>query len=293
MPASAQIETVHKPSTDAIGGTNIRYSGLEWAPQHHAECWIHLFNVSQRNFERVGPYQNINIAGVREDDVALPGMAANERFHYVTSFSQPMLMPRFSDQSSEIGRILVDARRYVMDIVNPNNNTFSLDTHIRPEDVLSVNNDLSVKGVFFSLSDGPERVKSPKPRVDEVKKSIARMEHYYRGLLDRAQTLEMVDKPKLAEELGANPDYAYAATYYGKELSWNKAQVRPIECPGCHEQKPFGSKFHVNSKLGFVCIEPTRDGWMAAVQAGVKTREQVPAGFGFEWWLDDVPTKKS
>ena len=292
MPVTASIETVHKPSTDAIGGTNIRYTGLEWAPQHRAEYWIHLFNISQRNFERVGPYQNINIRGVTDDDVALPGMAANERYHYVTSFPQPMLMPRFSDQSSEIGQIQVDARRYVMDIVNPNNVTFSLDTIVRPEDVLSINNDLSIKGVFFSLSDGPQREAKPKPRVAEVKAAYLRMEKYFRGLLERAQTLEMVDKPKLAEELGSNPDYAYAATFYGKELSWNKTQVRPVECPGCHEQKPFGAKFHVNQKLGFVCVEPTREGWMAVVQAGVKTRDQVPTGFGFEWWLEDEKPQK-
>lgn len=281
MPVNAEISPGVRTSTDALPGPNIRYTGLEWQPRHHAEYYVYLFNVSQRKFEKVGPYQNVTIPGVTEEDPFLKGMQANERYHFVTSFPQPMMMPRFSDQSSEIGVVHVDARRYVMDIINPNNVTLSLDTVIPPEHQFSINNDLSIKGVFFSLSNPPAK--------EDVKKAIGKMEAYYKNLLERAQTLELTDKAKLSEELGQNPDYAYAATYFGKELSWNKRQVRPVQCPNCGEMKPFGAKFHVNKELGFVCIEPTKEGWKAACQAGVKRREDIPEGLGLEYWLDDEP----
>jgi hypothetical protein len=287
MPVNSQIDRVHPASTTALGGNQI-YRGLEWQPTHRPEYHIFLYNISARTFNKVGPYCNITIPGVTDDDPYVKGMKANERYHYVSSFPQPMLMPDFNDQSSQIRSLQVDARRYVMDIVNPDNMTFSLRTVIPPEHVLSVNNDLSQKGVFFSIGMGDlakvprDANGNPLPDKQDVKDAYERIEKYYNGLLVKAQTLEMTDKAQLASELGGNPDYAYAATYFGKDFSWNKRQVRPVQCPNCGEMKTFGAKFHVNKELGFVCIEPTPEGWMAAYQAGVKHKSDVPEGM--EWW---------
>ena len=272
MPVNAQLGTTHTDTT-TLGG-NVQYRGLEWQPKHHPEYYVYLFNASVRTFEKAGPYQNIRIPGVTDADPSLEGMNANQRYHYVTSFPQPMLMPQYKDNDGLIGTVQVDARRYIIDLINPNNLTLSLDTAVRPENELSIGNDLSRSGVFFSLSNPPER--------HDVEAAIARMEKEYRALLEKAQTLELTDKAGLQTQLSANPDYAYAAEYFGATVSWRKERVRPVQCPNCGEQKNFGAMFHVNKSLGFVCVEPTSEGWKAAYQAGVKRKEDVPDEL--RWW---------
>jgi hypothetical protein len=271
--SEVQIDRVHQASTTALGG-NIRYSGLEWQPEFRAEYRIYIYNVSRRTFSKVGPHANVNIPGVVDGDPVLDGFLGNEMYHYVTSFPQPMTFPKFDDQSSEIGTIKVDARRYVMDIINPDNMTFSLETVVPPESRFSINNDLSIKGVFFSLSNPPMKA--------ETRSAIKRMEDYYHALLQKAQTLELTDKVKLAAELEGNPDFAYAADYYNKATSWNRKEVRPTACMNCGEMKPFGVKFHVNQQVGIICVEPTKEAWKAAYDSGAKTKEQVPEDY--IWW---------
>jgi len=273
-----EVKEVHPVSTSALGG-NVRYTGVAWQPTYIPEYHVYIFNVSQRSFAKVGPWANTSIPGVVDDDPVLPGMKANEKYHFVASYPQPMLMPKLSDQSSEMDAVRVDARRYVMDIINPDNATLNMDTVVPAEHRLSINNDLSIKGVFYSLNNPPTQ--------HEVRSAIDRMEKYYRALLEKARTLELTDKAKLSEELASNPDFAYAAEYFGVEMSWNKRQSRPEQCANCGESKPFGAKFHVNKELGFVCVEPTAEGWKAACMAGVKRREDVPPGLGLEWWKKD------
>jgi len=261
-------------NTTALGG-NTAYSGMEWQPRHIAEYHVYLYNVSARTFPKAGPYEVVNIPGVTDTDPYLPGMKANEKYHYVTSFPQPMLMPKFDSQTSEIGQIRVDARRYVMDIVNPDNKSLDLNTIIPDKDVFSVGNNLSQKGVFFALTNPPT--------IQDVRAAYDRMEAYYNGLRTRAQTLEVTNKAQLNEELGSNPDFAYMAEYFGESFTWRRKGTRPEECPNCGEQKPFGRKFHVNKELGFICVEPSVAGWQAAVQAGVKTKAEAKEA-GFDWW---------
>lgn len=281
MPVNAEIGTKHPANTTALGG-NTTYKGMEWKPKNIPEYHVYLYNVSERNFEKVGPYQNVNIAGVTLEDRALKGMKPNQRYHYVTSFPQPMMMPILKADEGLIDTAPIDARRYVMDIINPNNMTFSLDTAIRPDQVFSVGNDLSIKGVFFSYSNPPSE--------QDVEGAYKRMEKYYTALLTKAETLELTDKAKLATELTYNPDYAFAANYFGKTTSWHKGMVRPEECPNCHDQRPAGALFHVNKDLGFVCIDPSPRGWKAAYSAGIKTKAQVPDEM--KWWSDE-PEKKA
>lgn len=272
MPVNAEIRANHPGDTTALGG-NIAYSGVEWQPRYKPESHIYVFNVSARTFNRVGPYQNVNLPGVTDDDPFLQGMQPNERYHYCASYPQPVMIPVFNDSTGEIDIKRTDARRVVMDIINPNNLTYSLDTIIKPEQIFSVGTDLSQSGVFFSESNPPKK--------DEVAKAYARMENRYRALLEKARTLELTDKAQLQSELGSNPDYAFAAEYFGAEVSWRKKQVRPTQCVNCGDFKPAGSLFHANATLGFICVEPTVEGWKAVVRAGVKRREDVPEEFRY------------
>jgi len=274
MSVNAQLGASHTDTT-TLGG-NLSYRSLEWTPKYVPEYHIYLYNISARTFSNAGPYQKIMIPGVKESDPFLPGMKPNEKYHLAATFPQPMLVFRPNDQSEIANVLQTDARRYVMDIINPDNMTFSLNTIIPQQDVFSVNNDLSKSGVFFSLSNPPAQA--------DVKAAYTRMEKHYNGLLQTAEVLEMTDKPKLSEQLGSNPDYAFAAEYFNKDYKWRKTNIRPEQCQSCGETKNAGVKYHMSS-AGYLCIEPTPDGWKAAVLAGAKRREDVPEGLGLRWWV--------
>lgn len=272
------IARQHESNTTALGG-NPAYSGVAWHSTHDAEYKLYVYNVSSRTFPNLGKLARA-IPGVIESDsdiVAedkegneLGELKNNQKYHYVTSFPQPVLIAKPNIESGEIDWVELDVRRYVVDLINPDNMGLTLDTHIPDTARFSIGNDLSQKGVFFSYSNPPLR--------EDVEKAIARMEKYYTVLLEEAGTLELTDKVKLSERLAGNPDYAYAADYFGKEVSWRKKQVRPVECLNCGENKPAGRKFHQTS-FGVLCIEPTVEGWKAAVNSGVKRYEDVPEDF--------------
>lgn len=279
------IDKIHQANTTALGG-NLPYSGLEWRSSHKPDYLLYVFNISARTYENVGRI-NMRIPGVNENDPTTVMVGNDEKpgeemqkYHYVTSFPQPVLLPKPNDQSGEIEFVETDARRFVVDLINPDNLTLSLDTVIKDDQRFSIGNDYSRRGVFFSYSNPPAR--------EDVKKAYARMEKYYNELLDKAATLEMTDKAKLSQELSGNPDYSFAANYFGKDVAWNRKNVRPVECPNCGENKPGGRKFHVTS-FGSLCVEPTIEAWKAVVNSGVKRYEDVPEDFQ---WKKDVELDK-
>lgn len=283
MPVNAVVGNMRDASTTAFGA-NRPYRGLEWRATHDPKYYIYLFNVSPRSFDpstntgflagRFGQ-RGIQAGGICDDDpvLKLPQLPGNDKvrkYHFVTSFPQPILVSRPNEDANEIGWVETDARRFVIDLLNPDNLTLSLDTRIEPDQVFSQGNDWSRRGFFFDYGNPPSE--------EMMTSAILKMEAYYKNLLDVAANLEMTDKPKLSQELGSNPDYAIAATYFGKDVPWNRMQIRPVSCPNCGENKPAGRKFHMAS-FGSLCVEPTQDAWKAVLDAGIKTFEQVPPKF--------------
>jgi hypothetical protein len=278
MAVTHEVKQVHPADTN-FGGANPPYAGLEWRSSHKPEYHIYLFNVSPRTFDpntntgfaagKLGP-KGILVPGVEEGDPWVKGMDENQKYRFVTSFPQPILLSKPNLESNKIDYVEMDVRRYVIDLINPDNLSLTLDTQIAPDQVFSVGNDYSKRGIFFDYTNPPSRAATAK--------AIARMEAYFKNLLDIAAQLEMTDKPKLAQELTSNPDYAVAANYFGKDVPWNRIQVRPVLCPNCGEPKPAGRKFHMAS-FGTLCVEPTVEAWRAAVNAGVRRVEDVPDDF--------------
>lgn len=262
-------------NTSEFGG-NPPFRGVEWRSKFNPTEHVYVYNVSGRKFSQFGKLQR-EIPGVTDDDPTdvrvgdkvLPGKP-NERYHYVTSFPQPILIYIPDDQSNMVRTIEQDAVRYVVDLINPDNPTRTLDFTVPPDRQLSIGTNLADKGVFFSMTNPPQR--------EDVRKAYDRLEVYYNRLLETARTLELTDKQKLSEQLAGNPDYSYAATYFGQEYSWNKRQVRPVECPVCGEHKPAGKKFHTPS-TGGICVEPTVEAWKLVVQSGRLPYESVPEDF--------------
>jgi len=180
------------------------------------------------------------------------------------------LIPRLNEESPDLSSYEQDAIRYVVDLINPNNLGRTLSAGNAPG-MASEGVDLSQKGVFFSLANPPFE--------SDLTEAYARMTKYYSNLHEKAQTLEVSDKAGLARELQANPDYAYAATFFGKPVNWHRAPQRSVECVNCGEQKPAGRLFHPASGGLFLCVEPTQEAWRAAVNAGAKKYEDVPEDF--------------
>ena len=271
-----QIDQVHPADTTAFGA-NRPYRGLEWRSTRSPEYHIYLFNVSPRTFDpatatgfaagKLGP-RGILVPGVAENDPLIPG--TENRYRYITSFPQPVMLAKPNLESNEIEHVEMDVRRYVIDLINPDNLTLSLDTQIPADQVYSVGNDYSRKGIFFDYENPPTK--------EMAMRAVSRMETYYKGLLDTAATLELTDKARLSQELSSNPDYSFAANYYGKDVTWNRKQTRPIECPNCGEHKPSGRKFHTTS-FGSLCVEPTIDAWRNIFQSGIRTLDQIPQNF--------------
>jgi hypothetical protein len=286
------IDKVHDASTTALGG-NIAYAGIEWHSPAEPDYLIYVYNISQRTFcdqnnPRVGIIGRINLLapGVLDDDPCdvtvltpvkgrkpvpevVPGKA-DQKYHYVTSFPQPMLVTKFNNDTNEIEPKETDGLRFVIDMISPDNLTRSLDTVIDPSKAFSIGNDYAPKGIFISLHNPPLR--------EDLQKAFNRMEKYYSQLNEIAGTLEQTDKNALQQRITANPDHLYAANYYGKPFAWAKKSVRPVDCPNCGEPKPAGRPFHQTS-FGTFCVEPTEAAWRAVVNSGNRKYEDVPDDF--------------
>lgn len=277
------ISQQHRTNTTALGG-NLPFSGLEWRASHKPEYHVYIFNISARTFEKVGRL-NLTIPGVIDEDpseVMVDGkkVAGDTKYHYCTSFPNPILISREKIDENEIGYIEQDGVRFVVDMITPDNPTRSLDFIVKAENTFSQGTNLAEKGVLFSLSNPPQKI--------DVEKAVKRLETYYQELVNRANVLDLTDKAELQRQLTSNPDIAFAASYFGREFSWNKKQAKQIACDNCGETKPAGRKFHKTS-FDTICVEPTVDGWKAAVLSGAKRYEDVPTELR---WKESVPAPK-
>lgn len=285
------VDRQHDASTNALGG-NVPYRGLEWHSTAKPDYLIYVFSCSQRTFcdpgdVRKGIIGRIKLLapGIMSDDPndvtvktvvegkpvykVSPGQE-NQPYHYVTSFPQPILIPKFNDESGEIETKETDVRRFVVDMISPDNLTMTLDTVVDPAKAFSIGNDYAPKGIFFSYHNPPLR--------EDLQKAYLRMEAYYKGLNERAATLDLTDKLGLQNALASNPDHVYAANYYGKDFAWARKAVRPVECPVCGEQKPAGRLFHTPS-TGGICVEQSEKAWKLVVNSGRLPYESVPEDF--------------
>jgi hypothetical protein len=128
MPINAAIGNVKPPSTEAFG-SNIPYNGLEWRPTRDPQYHVYLFNLSRRTFKDVGRIK-MTIPGVEDNDATdvfdpatkkIVKGKENERYHYVTSFPQPVIMVKFDDVQGNLGQVETDVLRFIIDQIQPDN----------------------------------------------------------------------------------------------------------------------------------------------------------------------------
>jgi hypothetical protein len=232
------------------------------------EYYVYLYNVSEQNFEVSRPplMRLANLRGRKTGE--------QERYVLVGRLPQPMLIPKGNVDSNEIDVLPQDARRFAMDICNPDNLGFNQDAFIDPKNVSNQGNNLGAKGLFWSLN-GPDQKPSkynPNPQEmpteEEVTKAVKRMENYYKRLLDQARATEISKPADLQNIIG--PEHHIAADYFGEEHGWHSKKARTDFCPNCGERIKTGAAFH-KTEEGTLCIL----NWDKAVKAGVRTRQQA------------------
>jgi hypothetical protein len=216
------------------------------------EYYVYLFNVSEETYKVSRP------PILRE--LIIPGRKANEDYATVTKLPQPLLLPKGNVDSNDIDIMPQDTRRFVMDIINPDNLGLDQDAVADPRYALSQGNNLGAKGVFWSLNEIPTD--------KEVTAARTRMEKYYTFLLEQARSTEVSNPQELRMLL--TPEHHRAADYYGEEHSWHGKKSRPMDCPVCGERVKAGIAYHIDASNELCIID-----WARTVKAGKRTRSQA------------------
>lgn len=251
------------------------------------EFYVYLYNVSEYTytFSRPPLIKLGTIAGRKS--------VFGSNYILAARLPQPMLVPKGNVDSNEIDIVPLDTRRFAMDIVNPDNLGFDQNAVIQST---SIGNNLSAKGVFWSLN-GPENASDEyikrnikrlfgievqsRPTEKELADAQTRMENYYRYLINQAKTTELAD-PKSINEV-VTPEHHAAAEYYGEEHSWHSKNKRTDFCPNCGDRIKGGAAFH-KTEEGTLCIID----WVRAVKAGVRTRAEAYDATGDEQFAPKV-----
>lgn len=212
--------------------------------------------------------------------MVLLGKKANQKSALCARFPQPLLTPVSNVDSGEVSIMPTDTRRFVMDIVNPENLTLDQDAVVKH--FVSRGNDLGSKGVFWSLNEVPTE--------EEIAAAIARMEKYYKQIVSDANTVEAASPKDLPDTL--TPEHHAAADYlthhFGTQVKWHTAMSRLEDCELCGEKVKAGIAFHRTDEGG-VCV---RD-WKRTVQSGARTRAQAYEATGDEFFAPKVVVEKA
>ena len=215
------------------------------------EYFVYLFNISETTYTVSRP----PIA----QKITIPGRSAGKEYALAGRFPQPMWVPEGSVDQSALRIDGQDARRFAMDIVNPDNLGLDQDAHLDPRTVLSQGANLGAKGVFWSTNEVPTK--------EELAAAKRRMETYYQNILTKAEAHAVSSPGTLSDYL--TPEHHAAADYFGQEYPWHSKRSRPADCPNCGTRIKDGIAYHVVD--GDLCIID----WARTVKAGKRTRSQA------------------
>lgn len=241
------------------------------------EYFVGLYSVNKRRMAET------NLAFVVENGayktVTIPSCPAKERYIKVMDIPHPVQTIEADPHAmGETVVRIVSAGRVAMSIVHPDIIGDSMN-HLPPQSALakhaiSSNCDLVKQGVFFTTADEdtPEFEKA-------LRAAQQRLETYYRSSLDGLLGMSEEEiRRVLSSERGL--DLRTAAEHFGEEYTWLRNRAPKVACPNCFEKIPQGAAFHKNELLGVICVID----WERAVDAGVKTMDQVPPSK--RWWSE-------
>lgn len=257
MPANAKVGRVlgpAAPQSKSMAVQNNPPAAWDAALYREPDHFVYIYSVSDRSFQISQPplVSNLNI----------PARKEGERYIRVCTIPHPFNQ---YDRESGNGEVIVRAHvgeLVAASLVNPNNPTLDQDMRVPDGATLGLGVDLTAQGVFWSLNDPPTE--------QELMKAEKRRERYYRGLIERARTLEISNPQEL--EFLINQDYHMAAEFFGIETGWHKKYQLRAECPACGETIKPGVAYHKNS-MGILCIVDAK----RAADAGVTAQTQIPS----------------
>ena len=229
-------ERLSKAQT-AVYNEGFIYGSQNYAFGRKPDYFVYLYNVSELT--------HIISRPPLFADAKLPGRQGREQYHYIGKFPQPLNLPKGNVDSNEVDFFMQDTRRFVTDMINPDNLTINQDVVIE-RSTSGGTNDLGAKGIFWSYN-GPSEKWEPTerlnpdgtqhnetPTVEEIQASVKRMEKRYRFILNEAKTVEASNPKELPDKV--TPELHAAAEYFGETYSWHNKQVRADYCPICGEK---------------------------------------------------------
>jgi hypothetical protein len=230
---------------------DFNFNGNHYLMNRAPDYYVYIHTVSEHSYTVSRP--------PIISKMVLTGKAQNAKYATCARFPQPLLTPQSNVDSGEVTILPVDTRRFTMDIVNPDNLTLDQDATITA--TTSVGNNLGAKGVFWSLNEVPTD--------EEIKAAISRMERYYKGLCEKANTVEAASPKDLPDTL--TPEHHAGAEYlnknFGTQFKWHTAMSRLEDCELCGQKIKAGIAFH-RTEEGGLCV---RD-WERAVKSGAVSR---------------------
>lgn len=214
--------------------------------------------------------------------VKFQGRAAGERFRKVANINDPKYyVDNLAVEGSKDQRKVTadDGKWVAMDWLNPEN-VFSLDQNYVVPNQVDHSTNLLMRGLFFIVRpfDPAKGNVNDMPTEAEIAPAEKHLRDRYtnlRRLYQQTSTSSPAKLPNIMTEemidaLNMSPRIK---TPYNTDLAEMK------DCPTCGESIPANAKFHRSESLGIICINPSVEGWKAAVAAGVKSKSDVPEEF--------------
>src|SRR5271157_1109400 len=262
--------------------TDFNFNANEYLLSREQDYWVYIFSISECSYSVYRP------PIIRQ--MTLVGKNPKAKYALCARFPHPMNVPDANVDSSELGIKQMDARRFCMDVCNPDNLGFDQNAVIA--NPTSIGNNLSAKGVFWvtekecTFEDGDDKKVRPIPPQKYLDDAKKRMEDYYRTLVNRANTVHSSNPKDLAETL--TPEHLSAAEYleenFGMQFAWHQRMARLEQCDLCGEKSKAGVAFH-RMEDGGICVKD----WTRAVKAGARSRAQAYDATGDEQWAPRVP----
>jgi hypothetical protein len=212
------------------------------------------------------------------------GRPKDKRFLKVGSLCDPTYCTdalAVDGQSNKNIVIPDDGEWVAMDWLNPEN-VFKLDQDYVVPGLPDYSTDLLQRGVFYikrrynnvtgNIDDQPteQELVAAENRLKTRRTALVRLYNQTStsspAKLSGIMSEEMID----------------ALNFAGIQTPYNSALQEKVQCVNCGEMKLATAKFHKSDNMGVICIEPSTEGWRAAVNAGIKARADVPEEFQWD-----------
>jgi len=257
---------------------NFNFSLQDFIYSRKPDSYVHLFNISNESFDVFRPplFANLRIPGLLAQGINIDTSPDGTKYVRAARLPNPLPIPQGSVDSYEVSTTLLDTRRVVQDICNPDN--LSLDQNAVIANPTNVGNDLNKKGVFWSLNEIPTQL--------EITQARNRMEAHYNKILEKFRALEVSNPKELQDLLG--PEAHAAADYFNVETPWHTKRSQPMDCPICGDRIRKGVAFHKTVEDTLCVID-----WARTVKAGVRTRAAAYEATGDEQFAPRVVEVKT